>query len=179
MLIKAFISHLFLECSILCGKHAAITLEWRHIGRDSVSNHQPHYYLLNHSSRRRSKKTSKFHGTGLCAGTSPGTSEFPAQRASNAENVFIWWRHHEIPVCQIAPNYKIITPVIITANFSIDYLTFFFINKWNRFVIQHVLYNSNTVFWCVLFVYAIFHDKFMHLFAHIFRVASLTVWLWP
>ena len=23
------------------------------------------------------------------------TREFPAQRASNAENVFIWWRHHE------------------------------------------------------------------------------------
>ena len=23
-----------------------------------------------------------------------GTSEFPAQTASNAENVFIWWRHH-------------------------------------------------------------------------------------
>ena len=27
------------------------------------------------------------------AGNSPVTSEFP-QRASNAENVFIWWRHH-------------------------------------------------------------------------------------
>ena len=24
-----------------------------------------------------------------------GTGEFPAQRASNAENVSIWWRHHE------------------------------------------------------------------------------------
>ena len=24
------------------------------------------------------------------------TGEFPAQRTSNAENVFIWWRHHEI-----------------------------------------------------------------------------------
>ena len=24
------------------------------------------------------------------------TGEFPAQRASNAENVSIWWRHHEI-----------------------------------------------------------------------------------
>ena len=23
-----------------------------------------------------------------------GTGEFPAQRASNAENVSIWWRHH-------------------------------------------------------------------------------------
>ena len=27
-------------------------------------------------------------------GISPVTGEFPAQRASNAENVSIWWRHH-------------------------------------------------------------------------------------
>ena len=32
----------------------------------------------------------------LC-GEFTGTGEFPAQRASNAENVSIWWRHHEIP----------------------------------------------------------------------------------
>ena len=25
-----------------------------------------------------------------------GTGEFPAQMASNAENVSIWWRHHEM-----------------------------------------------------------------------------------
>ena len=25
---------------------------------------------------------------------SPATGEFPAQMASNAENVSIWWRHH-------------------------------------------------------------------------------------
>ena len=31
---------------------------------------------------------------GLCEGNSPVTSEFPAQRASNAENVSILWRHH-------------------------------------------------------------------------------------
>ena len=28
------------------------------------------------------------------AGNSPGTGEFPAQMASYAENVSIWWRHH-------------------------------------------------------------------------------------
>ena len=36
----------------------------------------------------------KLHVTGLCVGNSPVTGEFPAQRASNAENVSIWWRHH-------------------------------------------------------------------------------------
>ena len=30
----------------------------------------------------------------LC-GEFTGTGEFPAQRASNAENVSIWWRHHD------------------------------------------------------------------------------------
>ena len=40
------------------------------------------------------KKTSKLRVTGLCAGNSPVTDEFPTQRASNAENVSIWWRHH-------------------------------------------------------------------------------------
>ena len=43
---------------------------------------------------RTSKKTSKLHVTGLCEGNSPVTSEFPVQRASNAENVSIWWHHH-------------------------------------------------------------------------------------
>ena len=45
-------------------------------------------------SRRRSKKTSKLCVTGLCAGNSPGTGEFPAQMASYAEIFSIWWRHH-------------------------------------------------------------------------------------
>ena len=46
-------------------------------------------------SRRRSKKTSKPRVTGLCAGNSPVTGEFPTQMASNAENVSIWRRHHD------------------------------------------------------------------------------------
>ena len=42
-------------------------LEWRHNGRDDVSNHQPHQCLLNRLFRRRSKKTPKLRVTGLCA----------------------------------------------------------------------------------------------------------------
>ena len=41
-----------------------------------------------------SKKTSKLHVIGLCAGNSPVTGEFLTKMASNAENVYIWWRHH-------------------------------------------------------------------------------------
>ena len=32
-------------------------------------------------------------------GNSPGTGKFPAQMASNAENVSIWWRHHVEWIC--------------------------------------------------------------------------------
>ena len=39
-------------------------------------------------------KTSKLSVTGFCAGISPATGEFPAQRTSIAKNVSIWWRHH-------------------------------------------------------------------------------------
>ena len=70
----------------------ANTLQWRYDGCDGVSNHQPHDCLLNCFSRCRSKT---LRVTGLCVGNSPVTGEFPTQRASNAENVSIWWRHHD------------------------------------------------------------------------------------
>ena len=76
-----------------------IALLWRHNGRNGVSNHQPHDCLLKRSFsmfRCRSKKTSKLRVAGLCATNSPMTGEFPAQMASNAENVSIWWRHRVV-----------------------------------------------------------------------------------
>ena len=42
------------------------------------------------------RKKSKLRITGICGGNSPVTGEFPAQRASNVENISIWWRHHDI-----------------------------------------------------------------------------------
>ena len=58
-------------------------LQWRHNERNGCSNHQPHHRLPNRLFRRRPKKTSELRVTGLLEG-------FPAQRASNAENVSIW-----------------------------------------------------------------------------------------
>ena len=63
--------------------------------RHGVSNHQPHDCLLDRLFGHRSKKTSKLRVTGPCVGNSPGPSVFPAQMVSNAENVSIWWCHHE------------------------------------------------------------------------------------
>ena len=73
------------------------SIQWRHNERECVSNHQPHDCLLNRLFKR-SKDTSKFRVTGLCTGISPVTGEFPARRASNAENASIWWRHHVVTV---------------------------------------------------------------------------------
>ena len=74
--------------------HAHESLQWRYNGRDGVSNHQPHHCLLNGLFKRRSKKTSKLRITGLCAGIHRWPVKKPAQMASNAQNVSIWWRHH-------------------------------------------------------------------------------------
>ena len=65
-----------------------VTLRWRHNDLDAVSNHQPYDCLLSRLFRHRSKETSKLRVTGLYAGNSPVTGEFPAQMASNAELFF-------------------------------------------------------------------------------------------
>ena len=70
-------------------------LQWRHNGCDDVSNQQPHDCLLYRLFGRRSKKTSKLRVTGLCERNLPVTGEFPAQSASNAENVSIRLRHRD------------------------------------------------------------------------------------
>ena len=55
------------------------SFQWRHNGCDGVSHHQPYDSLLNRLYSHRSKKTSKLRVTGLCAGNSLVTGEFPAK----------------------------------------------------------------------------------------------------
>ena len=94
-----YISRSFFSKVFTLGFHKALwmnhtPLQWRHNERDGVSNHRRLDCSINRLSRRRSNKTSKLPAPGLCGGNSPITGEFPAQRASNAENVSIWWHHH-------------------------------------------------------------------------------------
>ena len=56
-------------------------------GGDGVPNHRRLDCLLSRFFRRRSKKTPRLPITGLCDENSLVTGEFPAQRASNAENI--------------------------------------------------------------------------------------------
>ena len=59
--------------------------------------------------RRRWRKTSKLRVAGFVTG-------FPSQRASDAENVSIWWRHHGVGVCHLA--------AISVGNVLISYKTY-------------------------------------------------------
>ena len=87
-----------------CKQHTP--LQWRHNERDGVSNHQPHDCLLNRLFRRRSNQrkhqssSSLAFVRGIHRWPSPVTGEFPAQKASNAEKVSIWWHHHA-PFCGV------------------------------------------------------------------------------
>ena len=72
------------------------TLQWRHNGRDSVSNHQLRDCFLNRFFRRRSKKISKLRVAGLCVHKWPVTRKmFPfddviMQHNYNGSANFVW-----------------------------------------------------------------------------------------
>ena len=72
----------------------AYPLQRLHNERLGVSNHRRLDCLLNRLFKRLSKETSKLHITGLCEGNPLVIGGFLSQKASDAETVSIWWRHH-------------------------------------------------------------------------------------
>ena len=56
----------------------------------------------------------------LCGEFTGFTSEFPAQRASNAENVSIWWRHHVGTESDIHPwgHLRLLRVFIVSMNYE-------------------------------------------------------------
>ena len=61
--------------------NSSLTLQWCHNERDGVSNHQHHDCLPTQSFiQAQIRETSNLCFTGLCAGNSLVTGEFPAQR---------------------------------------------------------------------------------------------------
>ena len=134
----------YLDTMAQYGPVSESTLLWRHYRRDNVSNHQPHDCLLNRLFGLISKKTSKLHVTGLCAGNSPGIGEFPAQMASNAENVSIWWRLHEVLTTHVLGCLLIQEYAIKHGNaFRITGLLW-----WSP--VDFPLRDCNTELWCVI-----------------------------
>ena len=76
-----------------------LPLHWHHNWCDGVSKHRRLDCLFNRLFRRRSEKASKLRVTFFSEGNelnSPVTGEFPSQRVSKAENIYIWWRHHAL-----------------------------------------------------------------------------------
>ena len=65
-----------------------MTLQWARWGLKSTAS------LLFTQSFFQSQKKSKLRVIGLCEENSLVAGEFPAQGASNAENVSFWWRHY-------------------------------------------------------------------------------------
>ena len=76
---------------------------WRRNERDGFSNHRRLNCLL---SRLFSATQRKHQSSALlaCVRNPPVTGGFPSQRASNVENVSIWWRHYEARATLLIPN---------------------------------------------------------------------------
>ena len=127
-----------------------MTLQWRHNERDGVSNHQPHDCLCSRILKCRLKEASKLCVNGFV----------PAQMASNAENVSIWWRHHAFWDMQV--------PGLGSINFfqsnSIPIQVGFRIIQFNSIQIQIGLrifqFNSNSIHF--LSIQIQFSSIFMH-----------------
>ena len=115
-----------------------ISLQWHHNGHGSVSNHQPHYCLLNRLFRPRSKKTSKLRVTGLCAGIHRWSVNSPhkwpiARKMFPFDDVIMFSKIltktlHEFPVDLMDDNQiealKMYTEIKLIWNLSL------FIKKW-------------------------------------------------
>ena len=77
-------------------------------------------------------------------GNSPLTGEFPAQMASNAENVSIWWRHHALN----SSSYNVLRFTIL-----ISYYHFYisiFVMYINRSLYKEELMPDNWKLWYAL-----------------------------
>ena len=83
------------ELTLICDQlEEATTLQRRHDERDGGSNHRSLDVLLSLSFKCTWTKTPNLHVIGLSE-SRPVTDGFPSHRASNAENISIWWGRHD------------------------------------------------------------------------------------
>ena len=75
--------------------YSLLSLQWRHNERDGVSNHRRLDCLLKRFFQAQIEESIKAPRPRPLWGESTVDRWFPSQRASNAENVSIWWRHHD------------------------------------------------------------------------------------
>ena len=124
------------------GSTMTLILQWRHNDHFGVLNHRLLDCLLNRLFRRRSRKTSKFLDAGLW-GVPPVTGGFPLQRASYAENVFIWWRHP----CILGNTY-------LAEKFIINTCIYTTIKQLWMYALMTHTFSHDFVNWCDTYIHA-------------------------
>ena len=103
--------------------HVSTTLHYNDVTVSTIASQSPASRLFIWPFiRAQIKKISKLRVTGPWAENSPVTGEFPAQKASNAENLFIWWSHHVAWSCA-GTTYAIFKRSLIVAACSMLSLT--------------------------------------------------------
>ena len=86
------------------------------------------------------KNTWNLHVTGLCEGNPLVTGRFTSQKASNAENVFIWWRHHE--------QASVYVPATLSSPFVLFNSQFWITSYWNYCITLIVWFETpRNLFW--------------------------------
>ena len=97
--------------------------------------------------RRSSERASNLRVTGLCDGNSLGDRWIPLTKASDAENVSIWWHHHFFRICHnMMPwhgkAFRIIFPLRRESNLSIVVFFLFFVFERFAFSFYGALNNK-------------------------------------
>ena len=130
-----------------------------------------------------------------CEENSPGAGDFPAQRTSNAENVSIWWRHHEKIgqcLCKYNSDDNIFDNVfnIITRDSHMFELVVSFDNYhlYKLYIIGHAWIQANRVtfswyrsrttrklgvIWIKIFPFTVTETSIINVLIHIYRKSIL------
>ena len=112
-------------------------LQWLHNEHDSVSNHLRIDCLFNSLSvQEQIKENTKLCVTGFCGRNPPVTGGFPSQRASNVENVSIWWQLN-----YARKHINHIGRFIIQEWQKMH--VYLCLTKWNRHTLKLELYSNN------------------------------------
>ena len=130
------ITHCKYAHDFLCSPHcrAAISLQWRHNGRDSVSNHQPHECLLNCLFRRRFKKNQSSASLAFVR----GIHRWPVNSLHKGPVTRKLFPFHD--VIMWTTNYTTSfrahgkTNVSTTTNPTLTSMSFYTLAKWTRYI---------------------------------------------
>ena len=111
-----------------------LSLQWRHNGRDGVLNQQPSLTIVYSNVYSGADQRKHQSSASLAFVNSLVTGEFPAQKASNAEDASIWLRYHgfELITCYHKMQLKIEKNIVASA-----------LTHWGR--VTHICVSKLTI----------------------------------